>query len=96
MLNSGRVARLPATVLRPQRSPSRPALAPAEALRPKAVRLLPVVAEVVNAVNRSRAGRVLLEKVAGIHRDAPLPPFRSGTARKMLANRSCLPGIHFA
>lgn len=48
---------------------------------------IPVVAEVVNAVNRSRAGRVLLEKVAGIHRDAPLPPFRSRTARKMLADR---------
>jgi len=33
------------------------------------------------------AGRVLLEKFAGIHRDAPLPQFHSQTARKTLAGR---------
>src|SRR6202044_1115364 len=46
---------------------------------------IPVVAEVINAVNRTRTGRVLLEKVAGIHSDAPLPQFHSRTARKSLA-----------
>jgi glycerol-3-phosphate dehydrogenase subunit C len=46
---------------------------------------IPVVAEVVNAVNRTRAGRVLLEKAVGVHRDAPLPLYHSRTARKALA-----------
>ena len=46
---------------------------------------IPVVAETVNAVNRTRFGRVLLEKIAGVHRDAPVPVFHSRTARKMLA-----------
>jgi Fe-S oxidoreductase len=46
---------------------------------------IPVVAEVVNAVNRTRAGRVLLEKVVGVHRDAPVPRYHSRTARKALA-----------
>jgi glycerol-3-phosphate dehydrogenase subunit C len=48
---------------------------------------IPVVAEIVNAVNRSSAGRVLLEKTLGVHRDAPLPTFHSKTARKRLASR---------
>ncbi|HEY5102627.1 MAG TPA: heterodisulfide reductase-related iron-sulfur binding cluster [Steroidobacteraceae bacterium] len=48
---------------------------------------IPVVVEVVNAVNRSRAGRVLLEKIAGVHRDAPVPEYHSRTARKALAAR---------
>ena len=46
---------------------------------------IPVVAEIVNAVNRSRAGRALLEKTFDIARDAPLPVFHSKTARKRLA-----------
>lgn len=54
---------------------------------------IPVVAEIVNAVNRTRTGRALLEKVAGIHRDAPLPQFHSRTARKALAGRGyAVPG----
>ncbi len=48
---------------------------------------IPVVAEIVNAVNRSSAGRVLLEKTLGVHRDAPIPTFHSKTARKRLASR---------
>jgi glycerol-3-phosphate dehydrogenase subunit C len=48
---------------------------------------IPVVAETVNAVNRTRVGRVLLEKIAGVHRDAPLPEFHSRTARRTLANQ---------
>jgi Fe-S oxidoreductase len=46
---------------------------------------IPVVAEVVNAVNRTRAGRVLLEKLIGVHRDAPVPLYHSRTARTALA-----------
>ena len=48
---------------------------------------IPVIAEAVNAVNRTRAGRVLLEKLAGVHRDAPVPLYHSRTARKMLASQ---------
>jgi Fe-S oxidoreductase len=46
---------------------------------------IPVVAEIVNAVNRSAAGRVLLEKTLGVERHAPLPEFHSRSARKRLA-----------
>ena len=46
---------------------------------------IPVVAEIVNAVNRSAAGRALLEKTLGVHREAPLPTFHSSTARKRLS-----------
>ncbi|TLY80896.1 MAG: Fe-S oxidoreductase [Gammaproteobacteria bacterium] len=45
---------------------------------------IPVVADVVNAVNRSAAGRVLLEKTLGVDRDSPLPTYHSRTARKRL------------
>jgi glycerol-3-phosphate dehydrogenase subunit C len=45
---------------------------------------IPVVAEIVNAVNRSSAGRVLLEKTLGVHREAPVPEYHSRTARKRL------------
>ena len=45
---------------------------------------IPVVAEVINAVNRIPAARVLLEKVGGVHRDAPLPEFHSTSARTRL------------
>jgi glycerol-3-phosphate dehydrogenase subunit C len=46
---------------------------------------IPVVVEAVNAVNASRAGRVLLEKTLGVDRSAPLPRYHSRTARKRLA-----------
>jgi Fe-S oxidoreductase len=46
---------------------------------------IPVVAEVVNAVNRLKPARVLLEKALGVARDAPLPQFHSRTARSRLA-----------
>ncbi|MEZ5533655.1 MAG: heterodisulfide reductase-related iron-sulfur binding cluster [Steroidobacteraceae bacterium] len=42
---------------------------------------IPVVAEVVNAVNRSKPGRVLLEKTLGVDRTAPLPKYHSRTGR---------------
>jgi glycerol-3-phosphate dehydrogenase subunit C len=46
---------------------------------------IPVVAEAVNAVNASRAGRALLEKTLGVDRTAPLPTYRTRSARRRLA-----------
>jgi glycerol-3-phosphate dehydrogenase subunit C len=45
---------------------------------------IPVIVEVVNAVNRSSAGRALLEKTLGVDRTAPIPEYHSRTARKRL------------
>ncbi len=42
---------------------------------------IPVVAEIVNAVNASKAGRQLLQKVLGIHPEAPIPKYHSRTGR---------------
>ncbi|MBS0365293.1 MAG: Fe-S oxidoreductase [Proteobacteria bacterium] len=46
---------------------------------------IPVVAEVVNAVNASAAGRVVLEKTLGVARGAPIPEYHSRTARSRLS-----------
>ena len=46
---------------------------------------IPVVAEIVNAVNRTSAGRALLEKTLGVARDAPIPRYYAKTARKRVA-----------
>lgn len=43
---------------------------------------IPVVAEVVNAVNSSEFGRNLLQKALGVHKDAPIPKYHSKTYRK--------------
>jgi Fe-S oxidoreductase len=45
---------------------------------------IPVVAQVVNAANRSRPVRAALEAVAGIHREAWLPAFSSRPLRSRL------------
>jgi Fe-S oxidoreductase len=45
---------------------------------------IPVVVEVVNAVNRSGVGRKLLDKMLGVHPEAPIPKYHSNTARKRL------------
>jgi Fe-S oxidoreductase len=45
---------------------------------------IPVLVEVVNAVNRSSAGRKLLERALGVAADAPVPQYHSNTARKRL------------
>jgi Fe-S oxidoreductase len=45
---------------------------------------IPVIAEIVNAVNRTEAGRALLERTLGVARDAPLPTYHSRTARNRL------------
>jgi len=46
---------------------------------------VPVVVKAVNAANRSKAGRKMLEKTLGVHHKAPIPEYHSKTARKRLA-----------
>jgi glycerol-3-phosphate dehydrogenase subunit C len=46
---------------------------------------IPVVAEIVNAVANTAAGRALLDKTLGVHPQAPLPRFHSQTYRKQHA-----------
>jgi glycerol-3-phosphate dehydrogenase subunit C len=48
---------------------------------------IPVVAQLVNAVNRTDLGRKLLDKTLGVHPDAPVPEYHSNTARKRLSRR---------
>jgi glycerol-3-phosphate dehydrogenase subunit C len=43
---------------------------------------IPVVSQIVNAANRSGAGRVLLEKAIGVDRSAPVPSYHSRTFRR--------------
>ena len=45
---------------------------------------IPVVSGAVNATNRSKSGRKLLEKTLGVHRDAPVPAYHSKSAQKRL------------
>jgi glycerol-3-phosphate dehydrogenase subunit C len=45
---------------------------------------IPVVVQVVNATNRSKTGRRLLESTLGVHRNAPVPEYHSKSARKRL------------
>ncbi|MCR4300533.1 MAG: heterodisulfide reductase-related iron-sulfur binding cluster [Sulfuricaulis sp.] len=47
---------------------------------------VPVVAQVVNAANRSGIMRKLLDKVLGVHPQALLPEYHSNTLRKRLKN----------
>ena len=46
---------------------------------------IPVVAELVNAVNASAVGRALLEKTLGVDRSAPIPKYHARSARERLA-----------
>jgi len=48
---------------------------------------IPVVAQLVNATNRSKLGRSLLENTLGVHREAPVPDYHSKPARKRLKTR---------
>jgi glycerol-3-phosphate dehydrogenase subunit C len=48
---------------------------------------VPVVAEIVNTVNRTKLGRTVLEKTLGVDRTAPVPIYHRKTARKRLASR---------
>lgn len=47
---------------------------------------IPVVVDVVNASNRSKLGRKVLESTLGVHHKAPVPEYHSNTARKRLAD----------
>jgi glycerol-3-phosphate dehydrogenase subunit C len=49
---------------------------------------IPVVASIVNAANRSVAGRALLEKTLAVHRDAPVPEYYSDTFRRREGRRA--------
>ncbi len=58
---------------------------------------IPVVAQVVNAVNKNGLARKALDKVLGVHPDAIIPEFHSDTLRKREARRdaptlSAVPG----
>jgi Fe-S oxidoreductase len=52
---------------------------------------VPVIAEIVNAVNGSSWGRALLEKTLGVDRTAPIPTYHSRTARKRLGRLGTTP-----
>jgi len=52
---------------------------------------IPVVAEVVNAVNRSSVGRALLARTLGVDPTAPVPAYHSRSARRRLAARPTPP-----
>jgi glycerol-3-phosphate dehydrogenase subunit C len=49
---------------------------------------IPVVAQVVNAVNRTELGRKMLDKALGVHPTAPVPDYHSNTYRKRHARRA--------
>jgi len=46
---------------------------------------IPVVAQVVNAINRNGAARAIMEKAIGVHRERRLPPYSSTTFRASVA-----------
>jgi glycerol-3-phosphate dehydrogenase subunit C len=46
---------------------------------------IPLVAEVVNAVNKNKLARAALDKTLGVHPDASLPEFHSNTLRKRVS-----------
>jgi glycerol-3-phosphate dehydrogenase subunit C len=52
---------------------------------------IPVVAEIVNAVNRSTVGRKLLDAALGVDSQAPIPEFHSKTLRRRLRKRPAPP-----
>ena len=53
---------------------------------------IPIVSGAVNAVNRSSAGRKLLQKALGVHADAPVPDYHSRPARKRLRHLEGITG----
>jgi len=48
---------------------------------------IPVVSGIVNATNKSRIGRKLLDSVLGVHPEARIPEYHSNTLRKQLKGR---------
>jgi Fe-S oxidoreductase len=49
---------------------------------------IPVVAQAVNAVNKTQFGRNMLDKVLGVHPSAPVPEYHSNTYHKRHAGKS--------
>jgi len=56
---------------------------------------IPVVAEVLNRVNRSGPGRRLLEKTLGVDRTAPVPVWHRRSARQRLADQADAAGREY-
>ncbi len=54
---------------------------------------IPVVAQIVNASNRSKVGRKLLESTLGVHSHAPVPEYHSKPARKRLRRLHEVDGV---
>jgi len=48
---------------------------------------IPIVSQAVNASNRGKSTRKLIEKTLGVHRNALVPEYHSKTARKRLRDR---------
>jgi glycerol-3-phosphate dehydrogenase subunit C len=46
---------------------------------------IPVVVQAVNAANKSKLGRKILQHTLGVHAEAPVPQYHSNTARKRLS-----------
>jgi Fe-S oxidoreductase len=53
---------------------------------------IPVISQVVNAVNGSALGRRVLDKALGVHPQAPIPQYHSDSGRKRVA-RGDTPGL---
>ena len=51
----------------------------------------PVLVNVANAATRSKPVRTAMDKMAGIHRDAHLPPYDSKSIRRRLRGRAAVP-----
>src|SRR5690606_27212909 len=54
---------------------------------------IPVVAQTVNAVNKSRLGRKLLEKSLGVHAEATVPHYHARSARARLKQKVAGPSV---
>jgi len=51
---------------------------------------IPIIAQTVNAVNKTKSGRKLLQKTLGVHADAVVPEYHSKTLRKRLKKHTPL------
>src|SRR3954463_9692361 len=58
-----------------------------------AIATIPIVVNAVNAANRAKPVRMLLDKTLGVHPDARLPTFDSRTARRRLKHLDAGAGV---
>ncbi|MED5534333.1 MAG: heterodisulfide reductase-related iron-sulfur binding cluster [Pseudomonadota bacterium] len=49
---------------------------------------IPVVAQTINAINQSKAGRRFVQWTLGVHHEAPVPKYYSDTARRRLRQKA--------